>query len=77
MKSTVTRVEGVLDFPKQHLICTKEEVTNLLNEAIDNREEGIILKRADSVYKPSARKAGWLKVIADLLLYGRFIYFSV
>ena len=38
------------------------EVADLLNEAIDQREEGIVLKNPDSVYKPNERKGGWVKV---------------
>ena len=34
----------------------------LLNKAIDQREEGIVLKDPDSIYKPNARTGGWLKV---------------
>jgi DNA ligase-4 len=37
-------------------------VADLLNEAIDLREEGIVLKNPDSVYKPNERKGGWVKV---------------
>ena len=35
---------------------------NLLNKAIDQREEGLVLKDPDSIYKPNARKGGWIKV---------------
>ena len=38
------------------------EVADLLNEAIDQREEGIVLKNPVSVYKPNERKGGWVKV---------------
>ena len=33
-----------------------------LNEAIDNREEGIVVKDPQSVYKPNNRKGGWYKL---------------
>lgn len=33
-----------------------------LNEAIDGREEGIMIKDPDSVYKPNNRKGGWYKI---------------
>uniref|UniRef100_UPI00358EDA60 DNA ligase 4 isoform X2 n=1 Tax=Myxine glutinosa TaxID=7769 RepID=UPI00358EDA60 len=39
-----------------------EEVTAALNDAIDAREEGIILKQPSSVYKPGKRGHGWLKI---------------
>ena len=41
---------------------TRETVKRLLNDAIDQREEGIVLKDPDSVYKPNARTGGWFKV---------------
>ncbi|XP_064401547.1 DNA ligase 4-like isoform X2 [Halichondria panicea] len=42
---------------------TKEDVVAALNNAIDNREEGIIVKLPSSTYKPDKRKgSGWLKI---------------
>jgi DNA ligase-4 len=40
-----------------------KEVVAALNAAIDRREEGLLLKDPDSVYKPNIRnKGGWVKV---------------
>ncbi|XP_026867629.2 DNA ligase 4 [Electrophorus electricus] len=39
-----------------------KEVVNALNEAIDNREEGIMVKNPLSIYKPDKRGEGWLKI---------------
>lgn len=33
-----------------------------LNTAIDQREEGLVLKDPQSVYRPASRKSGWIKV---------------
>ncbi|XP_043927269.1 DNA ligase 4 [Protopterus annectens] len=41
---------------------TKKEVVDALNEAIDKREEGIMIKDPLSIYKPDKRGEGWLKV---------------
>lgn len=41
---------------------TMQEVVNSLNEAIDNREEGIMVKDPMSIYKPDKRGEGWLKI---------------
>ena len=42
-------------------------MVNALNDAIDRRDEGIVLKDYDAVYKPNARaKGGWLKVRSNL-----------
>jgi len=39
------------------------QVVNFLNEAIDRREEGIIVKNPLSTYAPNKRKdSGWFKV---------------
>eukprot|EP00795_Rhopilema_esculentum_P013203 gene13203-4019_t len=45
-----------------------EEVINALNDAIDKREEGIVIKDPESIYKPSKRKgSGWLKIKPDYI----------
>ncbi|XP_067298822.1 DNA ligase 4 [Pseudorasbora parva] len=41
---------------------TMQEVVNFLNEAIDNLEEGIMVKDPMSIYKPDKRGEGWLKI---------------
>lgn len=39
---------------------------NLLNKAIDDREEGVVIKRIDSQYAPGKRTAGWYKIKPDV-----------
>lgn len=41
---------------------TTQEVVNALNEAIDSREEGIMVKDPMSIYKPDKRGKEWLKI---------------
>ncbi|XP_065335066.1 DNA ligase 4 [Cloeon dipterum] len=44
-------------------VTNEVEVRESLNRAIDNRDEGIMLKDPNSVYKPSKeRKGGWWKI---------------
>ncbi|XP_057368130.1 DNA ligase 4-like isoform X1 [Daphnia carinata] len=62
LESAVKTKESVVQFPSRKLATTKMEVTNLLNDAIDQREEGIVLKSPDSIYKPNERRGGWFKV---------------
>ena len=62
MESAVKFKESVLHFPNRKIVSTKAEVADLLNEAIDQREEGIVLKNPDSIYIPNERKGGWVKV---------------
>ena len=55
-----------LRFVNQEVASTQDEVMSILNTAIDNREEGIIIKHPDSVYKPDKRKdSGWFKIKPD------------
>ncbi|WAR24448.1 DNLI4-like protein, partial [Mya arenaria] len=41
---------------------TPQDCADALNEAIDGREEGIMVKNPESVYRPNTRKGGWFKV---------------
>ncbi|CAD5123713.1 DgyrCDS12032 [Dimorphilus gyrociliatus] len=41
---------------------SNNECIKALNDAIDNRYEGIMIKSPESVYKPHSRKAGWFKI---------------
>ena len=44
-------------------IPSQSQVVDAVNLAIDRREEGIILKEQDSVYKPAMRsRSGWVKI---------------
>lgn len=57
--------EGVLVKSIATRIHSVDHMVELFNVAIDNEEEGIILKDADSVYKPGDRAGGWYKVKPD------------
>lgn len=39
-----------------------QDCINALNDAIDNKEEGIMVKVPESAYKPNTRKGGWYKI---------------
>lgn len=63
LKEVVTPLEGVIEFVSRKMTSVKDDVLDSLNNAIDNQEEGIVLKEFTSVYKPNARKnGGWYKV---------------
>jgi len=62
LETVVKESPGVVNFPDREEVWTKPEVVNLLNDAIDRREEGLVLKNPESIYKPNARKGGWVKV---------------
>ncbi|XP_064095629.1 DNA ligase 4-like [Macrobrachium nipponense] len=62
LKGVITPHEGRVIISPRTTVQSKEDVIKILNEAIDNREEGVVLKDPDSVYRPASRKAGWIKV---------------
>lgn len=45
-----------------------QKVMEVLSEAIDNQEEGIVVKDPNSIYKPNARKEGWIKIKPEVNL---------
>ncbi|GIX83138.1 DNA ligase 4 [Caerostris darwini] len=72
VKEAFISIENKIRYTKQITATTNNEVTEELNYAIDNRLEGIVIKKSDSVYKPNKRKeGGWFKVkpeyIEDLM----------
>lgn len=62
LKKIFTPLEGVIMETPQKCVKSSKEVEQCLNDAIDNQEEGLILKHPFSVYKPSTRTGGWYKV---------------
>jgi len=62
IKSVIRPKEGRVIITERSIVNSKEDVIKALNEAIDDREEGVVLKDPDSVYRPAARKGGWIKV---------------
>ncbi|KAK8384182.1 hypothetical protein O3P69_009133 [Scylla paramamosain] len=62
LRSVVTPLEGRVLISATTKVRSREEVVAALNEAIDRREEGVVLKDPDSVYQPASRRAGWIKV---------------
>uniref|UniRef100_A0A1B6DLF5 DNA ligase 4 n=1 Tax=Clastoptera arizonana TaxID=38151 RepID=A0A1B6DLF5_9HEMI len=57
-----TPLEGIIMHTSRKEVNSSLEVLNALNEAIDNQEEGIVVKDPNSIYKPSARREGWIKI---------------
>lgn len=62
LNSTFTPIQGRIEIVQKKLAQTKNEVVDALNEAIDKREEGIMIKHPLSIYKPDKRGEGWLKI---------------
>ncbi|XP_061780188.1 DNA ligase 4 [Nerophis lumbriciformis] len=62
LQTVFTPVHGRIHLVPKTEARTMREVVNSLNDAIDNREEGIMVKNPLSVYKPDKRGEGWLKI---------------
>ena len=57
-------VHGRVHLANRQVASSALELTNALNKAIDNREEGIMVKDPNGMYRPNARggQGGWLKI---------------
>ena len=63
LEKVITVEEGRVMMCERSVARTTGEVVNSLNAAIDRREEGLVIKSMESVYKPGARsKSDWIKV---------------
>ncbi|KAG8517013.1 DNA ligase 4 [Galemys pyrenaicus] len=62
LSSVFTPIPGRIEIVQKTQAHTKKEVIDALNEAIDKREEGIMVKQPLSIYKPDKRGEGWLKI---------------
>lgn len=62
LQTVFTPVKGRIHLVSKTDGRRMQEVVNALNEAIDNREEGIMVKDPSSIYKPDKRGEGWLKI---------------
>ncbi|XP_028161495.1 DNA ligase 4-like [Ostrinia furnacalis] len=62
LDSMFTDVTGVIQHSRRETVKDSTDVLNKLNEAIENQDEGIVVKDVESYYLPSRRNAGWYKV---------------
>ncbi|XP_059173254.1 DNA ligase 4-like [Physella acuta] len=62
LKDVFTPITGRILTSTYKEATTNQECADALNDAIDNKEEGIMVKLADSVYRPNTRKGGWFKI---------------
>lgn len=62
LSSIFTAIPGRIEIVQKTQAHTNKEVIDALNEAIDKREEGIMIKHPLSIYKPDKRGEGWLKI---------------
>ena len=63
MDKVFSPVKGLLHAVDRLEVSTRDELVASLNDAIDKREEGILVKLPNSTYQPDKRKgSGWLKL---------------
>lgn len=67
LENLIIDEEGIIKRVESVKIRDNEHFASLLNIAMTNNEEGIILKSGSSSYKPGERNAGWYKVKPDYL----------
>ncbi|XP_076808951.1 DNA ligase 4-like isoform X1 [Clavelina lepadiformis] len=69
LRSVINPVEGRLQFSEDKQASLNQDVVRYLNDAIDRREEGIIVKHPEAKYAPNKRKgSGWLKIKPEYTL---------
>ncbi|XP_014246176.1 DNA ligase 4 isoform X1 [Cimex lectularius] len=63
LKQVFTPKEGVIMELNRISVKSNDEILDALNKAIEKREEGIIVKEVNSIYKPNERfSGGWYKI---------------
>ncbi|XP_061463551.1 DNA ligase 4 [Rhineura floridana] len=62
LNNSFTPIAGRLQIVPKNQANSRKEVIDALNEAIDHREEGIVVKDPMSTYKPDKRGEGWFKI---------------
>ncbi|XP_058813834.1 DNA ligase 4 [Topomyia yanbarensis] len=65
--TVVEEKPGVLTSCKRTKVENSEHLVDLLNRAIDARQEGVVIKKQDSAYSPNERNAGWYKIKPDYI----------
>ncbi|KAM6945810.1 DNA ligase 4 [Aplochiton taeniatus] len=60
--TVLSPVKGRVEVVPKMEAGSMQEVVDALNNAIDQREEGIMVKDPSSLYKPDKRGEGWLKI---------------
>ena len=54
--------DDIVIFSKQRVMESKVQVSEGLNQAIDDLEEGIVVKERNSIYKVGGKNSAWLKL---------------
>ncbi|XP_067641876.1 DNA ligase 4 [Eurosta solidaginis] len=59
---------GILQIMRPIKLTTLQQFQQLFQQALDGKEEGVVLKKQNSIYKPGVRNGGgWYKIKADYI----------
>uniref|UniRef100_A0A1I8PP02 DNA ligase 4 n=1 Tax=Stomoxys calcitrans TaxID=35570 RepID=A0A1I8PP02_STOCA len=68
LRNLLREEEGVLQIMKSEKISNPEDFRRMFQVALDNRQEGVVLKKQNAIYRPGCRNGGgWFKVKADYI----------
>jgi ATP-dependent DNA ligase len=62
MKGNIFSQPHRTSFAQFSSYCFSQDCADALNDAIDGREEGIMVKDPETPYRPNTRKGGWFKI---------------
>jgi DNA ligase-3 len=65
LQKNVEVIENRIEMSEQHRIETEEGLWDLMNNVMEENQEGLVVKPVGSIYEPQARH--WLKIKKDYL----------
>ena len=63
----INPVDKVFEIEQGKITNDIDDMLAAFNEAVNNGEEGIIIKKSDSTYKPDERSSDWVKIKAEYI----------
>jgi len=67
LKNVVKAIPQKIEVIQGHKCNNVEEIFNYFNKSLENKEEGIIIKKLDSTYKLDDRTRDWVKMKCDYI----------
>lgn len=67
LKTIIKEKVGFVAICHRIKVKNSEHLVELLNQAIDAHQEGVVIKKENSVYSPNERNAGWYKIKPDYI----------
>lgn len=68
LKTILKPIEGAVVVPEPQILETRQQVEAAFNNAIDNLEEGLVVKAIDSEYVPGKRILSWRKLKPEVIM---------